>query len=56
MKKKLIILLTICAFGGALIGFNTGKLNNGLNIVLFVFGLAMVGISLAMLGQTWRRK
>lgn len=56
MKKKLIILLTICAFGGTLVGFNAGKLNNGLNIVVFVFGLAIVCFSLAMCGQTWKMK
>ena len=56
MKKKLIILLSICALGAALVGFNVGKINEGLHLALYIVGLAMLSCSLAMLGQTWRRK
>ena len=53
---RIILLLTICATGSILFGYNVGKINDGLHLVLNIVGLAMVSCSLAMLGQAWRRK
>lgn len=57
MKKKQFFLLTLCAVGGVLVGYNAGKLNDGLSIVWYASGLAMVSLSVTMLGmQIWKKK
>lgn len=62
MKKetiRMIVLLLLCGVGGMLIGFHAGHLSNGLHIALFVIGIALVSLSLTMIGllQTvWKRR
>ncbi len=62
MKKetiRTIVLMLICAAGAMLIGFNAGHLSNGLNIVLFVLGIALLSMSATVTGlleTVWKKK
>ena len=46
---RIILLFVICAIGSVLFGYNGNKLNNVLNLSLYIIGLAMVSCSLAVL-------
>ena len=49
-QMSMILNIAGCLTGGALIGFNAGRLNDRLSAALFVAGLALVSISTTMLG------
>ena len=48
---RLIILLALCAVGASLVGYNAGKLDAWQNIVLYITGLALVCLSVTILGM-----
>lgn len=48
--KMRILLCALCAAGGALVGFNGGRLNQPAGIALFVAGLGMVNLSIVIMG------
>lgn len=48
MKKesiKTFVLMIICLSGALLIGFNAGKLSNGINLALFIVGIVLISVS-----------
>ena len=56
MKSILCKLICMLA-GGILIGFNVRNLYDGIHIMLYVIGLALIGLSLSGIGkQMWGRK
>lgn len=50
MKSILCKLICMLA-GGILIGFNVRNLDDGIHIMLYVIGLALIGLSLSGIGK-----
>lgn len=53
MKSILCKLICMMA-GGILIGFNVRNLDDGIHIMLYVIGLALIGLSLSGIGKQMR--
>lgn len=47
---RTLVLLSLCAIGGLLVGFNAAHLTNGLNVALFVIGLSLIALSNTLIG------
>lgn len=53
MKSILYKLICMLA-GGILIGFNVRKLDDGIHIMLYIIGLALIGLSVSGIGKNMR--